>query len=272
MGIGPQIHFVDPHLEAFIADFIPSRTVNPRDFQNLSQLEKFAQLLQKFHRSSCEIPLACSPFQRFSGFLEKAEKQGLILSPKLFEIKKLMEEIEAILRSHDIPLVPCHLDLHSENIMFGVKDFIVVDWVNGGLSNPYFDLATFAVFHDLNELQTIAFLSSYFGRTPCELEWSLFSVTQPVRLFVMALACLSMSSEKIPSYNDVCINSEMTLFRDYIHMPANEKINLSRWTIGLMMLKAGLDQVDKKNFQTSLQYLHDNRLNQMHGNYGSQTS
>ncbi|MBA3814061.1 MAG: phosphotransferase [Alphaproteobacteria bacterium] len=258
VGIGPKIHFVAPHLEAFITDFISGRTVNPLDFQNLSQLGQFAQLLQKLHSSPGKIPVACSPFQRFHNFLAKSEQRGLILSPKLSEVKRLMEEIEEIFRLHDIPLVPCHLDLHSENIMLREKDFVVVDWVNGGLSNPYFDLATFAIFHGLNEFQTTAFLTTYFGQPPRELEWSLFRVAQPLRLFVIALGCLSMSSEGSTSYNDASLDSEVIPFRDYIYMPANEKLNLALWKIGLMMLKAGLDQVDKKNFKNSLQYLHDN--------------
>ena len=257
MGVGPKMHFVDPHLEAHITDFIPGRTVHPRDFQNTYSLERFAQLLQKLHRSSLKFPVACSPFQRFHNFLEKREQRGLALSPKLSKMKRVMETIEAVFQLHEIPLVPCHLDLHSSNIMLVREDFLLVDWVNGGFSNPYFDLATFAIFHGLNDLQMRAFLTHYFGHPLDELEWSLFIVAQPVRLFVIAIACLSAVPEEITFYNDGLVNFETTSLRDYIHMDANEKINLSPWKIGLIMLKAGLNRIEGKNFKNSLQYLQD---------------
>lgn len=255
IGIGPKIHFVDPRLEALIMDFIPGRTVLPIDFQNTPQLGQFALLLQKLHRSSLQFPVACNPFQRFHNFLEKIKQRGVVLSPKFLQMKRIMETIEETLQLHEVPLVPCHLDLHALNIMMAKDDLFIVDWVNGGLSNPYFDLATFAFFHGLKDLQTSSFLTHYFGRTPSELEWSLFSVAQPVRLFVIAVACLSISQEEMAFYDDSLVGSEPISFKDYINMNENEKINVSPWKIGLIMLKAGLEQVDEKDFKNSLQYL-----------------
>lgn len=68
MGIGPKIHFVDPHLETFITDFIPGRTVHPLDFQNISYLDRFTKLLQKLHQSLCKIPVACRYWREFLKF------------------------------------------------------------------------------------------------------------------------------------------------------------------------------------------------------------
>jgi len=255
MGIGPKLHFIDLHSEAFIMDFFPGRTVHPLDFQGSDQLIQFAQLIRKLHQSSLKYPVACSPFQRFHTFLTKSEKLGLILSPRLSKIKNVMKEVEVAFQCREIPHVPCHLDLHSLNILSENENFIIVDWVNGGLSNPYFDLATFSIFHDLNELQMRTFLTSYFGRSPTKLEWNLFVLAQPVRLLVIAMGCLSASSEKIASYRDALVHSATMKFKDYIQLDPSENIKISLWKVGLIMMKKGLELIDENKFHASLRFL-----------------
>ena len=57
---------------------------------------------------------------------------------------------------------PCHLDLHTRNIILTpTGDPVLIDWVNGGLSDPAFDLATVIAFLGLREENRDHFLASY---------------------------------------------------------------------------------------------------------------
>jgi len=80
-----------------------------------------------------------------------------------------MEEIEKTLRLSPIPSTPSHLDLHSLNILFDGNQFILVDWVKGGMCDPFMDLANASVFFNLDEQQIEVFLENYLGHPPSQL-------------------------------------------------------------------------------------------------------
>lgn len=240
IGVGPKVFFVDRQLEGLIMDFIPGRTVNPTDFEDSSRLTQFAHLLQRLHRSTEQFPVACSPFRRFHEFLEARNT----LHPRFTEVKKVMEELENTLQRCPVPTVPTHLDLNSLNIMLAKDEFYLVDWVNGGMSDPYFDLATFAVFHNLNESQAHMLLNHYFGRAPTQFEWNRFIITQPVRLFAIAAAFSSALENSVPA-------SELPTLADFMQ----ERAIRPHGEISSIMFNAGLNLIDEKSFQSALEDL-----------------
>lgn len=79
---------------------------------------------------------------RFNDFLQKNTGQN----NQLNQMKVCMDEIEQTLRFFPVLLSPTHLDLHLSNIILreNNKEIILIDWVNGGISDPFFDLATFS--------------------------------------------------------------------------------------------------------------------------------
>lgn len=253
IGVGPEVYFVDPQMEGIVMEFIPGRTMRESDFEDSAYLAIFAKFIHHLHRSEERFPLASSPFQRFHNFLLKGEQKKVVYPLRFSEVKTLMEELEATFQLMPISLVPAHLDLHPLNIMIAEKKFLLVDWVNGGLSDPYFDLATFTVFQGLNESQILIFLTHYFERDPTQLEWNRFIITQPIRLFVIAAALLSLSTNVTPSisYQEALESSELPTIRDF----GKEGMNWPYWQFGLTMLKAGLKIIDQDNFKIALKNL-----------------
>jgi len=250
LGVGPKIHFVDPDLEAFVMDFIPGRTVHPRDFANQDQLIKFAELLRQLHRSSSCLPSACSPFQRFHEFLRKGDEKKCL--PEMAAAKCSMEEIEAVVQLFPVSFTPAHLDLNSLNIMLSGDRFFLVDWVNGGMSDSYFDLANFSVFQGLDKAQTETFLTHYFGQAPTSFEWSRFVILKPVRLFVIAAAFLSQAVEE-----GVFMDKQALILKDFIYQHAEGRTDGHLGSIGLTMLKAGLDLIQGEEFKAALLFLQE---------------
>jgi thiamine kinase-like enzyme len=234
-------------MEGIVMEFIPGRTVQESDFEDSDYLAIFAKFLKQLHQSKEPFPLACSPFQRFHNFLLKGEQKKLVYPLRFSEVKTLMEELEASFQLMPISLIPAHLDLHPLNIMIVEKRFLLVDWVNGGMSDPYFDLATFTIFQCLNESQILTFLTHYFGRHPTQLEWNRFIVTQPIRLFVIAAALLTLSTDTTLSlsYQEALESSELPTIKDF----GKDGMNWPHWQFGLTMFKAGLNIIDQNNFK-----------------------
>lgn len=195
-SFGPKIHFVDPEMKGMIMEFIPGRTVEAIDFKDNNLLAAFAKFLKRLHLSEVDFPLAVSPFKRFRDFSLKVDSAP----PRFSEIQTLMADLELLYQLFPNQKVPSHLDLHPLNIMTWNEHFFLVDWVNGGMSDPYFDLATFSVFHELDNEKTLHLLTHYLERAPTELEWNRFITAQPVRLFVIAAALMSFGKLYLPIY------------------------------------------------------------------------
>jgi len=191
IGIGPKVCYMDPQFNGIILHYVPGNEAKPIDFQNLFLIDKMANVLRKLHQDNRTFPIAVSPFKRFNDFLQKNTYQN----NQLNKMKLCMDEIEQTLRFYPVSLSPTHLDLHLSNIILKDKEEIfLVDWVNGGISDPFFDLATFSYFSELNEVHTERFLASYFQRVPTEIEKARFNVILPVRVMVIAASFFSNAS------------------------------------------------------------------------------
>jgi thiamine kinase-like enzyme len=170
-----------------IMEFISGRTVKVTDFEDSAHLAAFAKFLKRLHLSEVEFPHAVSPFKRFRDFCVKMD----IAPSRFLEMQALMADLEALFQLFPNRPVPSHLDLHPLNIMVDKDRFCLVDWVNGGMYDPWFDLATFSVFQELNKEKAQQFLTEYLERAPMEFEWNRFIVTQPIRPLVIAAALFS---------------------------------------------------------------------------------
>lgn len=136
--------------------------------------------------------------------------------------------------------------------------FFLVDWVNGGMSDPYFDLATFSIFHGLNEERLMLFLTHYLGRTPHHIEWNRLIVAQPIRLFVIA-ASLFSSLTDTTTYEEIGDKPLPTL-SDFGKQQAAWPAPL----LGAAMFQAALTCMDHDRFQQAwLGLKRDPKLNKV---------
>lgn len=250
LGFGPKIHFIDSEMNGIIMDFFPGRTIKEADFKDLANLSRFTKFIKHLHCSSAKFPKATSPFKRFFDLCLKMKDTDNIKLPQFYEIENLMKNLATIFQLLPIKRVPSHLDLHSQNIMVHENRFMLVDWVNGGISDPFFDLATFSVFHELNGHETNLFLCDYFEREISELEWNRFIVTKPIRLLVVALGLFSVIHNKTQAYEEIARLSLPTL-RDF-----REKGAIwPHFILGMSMYQSALTIIDQTQFQRSLNWL-----------------
>ena len=137
---------------------------------------------------------------------------------------------------------PCHLDLHARNIILTPAGApVLIDWVNGGLSDPAFDVATLLIFLGLRDGHRDHFLTSYQESMDEALDLARVELLMPIRPFVAAASCL------VNTPPDVSLSQlEQDLARD--ELPGHELFSLPhrarpawpRWKWGLIALKMGL--------------------------------
>lgn len=260
IGAGPKIHYISPELDALVMDFIHGTTVSPKTFADEVNLTNFAKFLRKLHQSPIQLPIACSPFQRFRNFLQSDGEY----STEMIKVITLMTEIEQTLNLYPTPLAPTHLDLHSQNIMLEGSQFFLVDWVNGGMSDPFMDLTTFSIFLDFNDEQVPKFLREYLGRNPSQLEWGRLTILQPVRLFVIAANLLGNSLKELSTSesNRLLCNSKLPSFQDFIQKHSTGELDWPFRQLGFVLLKQGLHLASQPVFQKSLQRLQEQAIKQ----------
>jgi len=240
MRVGPCVHFVAADESAIVYDYTPGHILSLTNTRETPVIERLAQRLGRLHSTRIEVPIAASPFERFYEF-ERRAIEGKQPWPQAMTraaefVRRLDKEREqAVLR-------PCHLDLHARNIILTPSgDPVFIDWVNGGLSDPAFDVATLLVFLGLRDKYRDRFLAIYQESVDEEIDLARVKLLMPVRPFVAAASCLVNTPPDIS-----LAQLEQTLARDerpgheLFSLPHHDRPAWPTWRWGLIALKMGL--------------------------------
>ena len=161
LGIGPEVvAFVEPEgwlVTGFVEGAIPAL----ERMREPAMLDRVAAALRAFHDGP-EIPGVFDSFRVVETYRKTALDRGGGV-PEAFEraheIAARIEERRATDAS-----VPCHNDLLNANFLDDGERLCIVDWEYAGMGDRFFDLANFAVNHELDPTQSEALLSAYFGQ------------------------------------------------------------------------------------------------------------
>jgi thiamine kinase-like enzyme len=86
--------------------------------------------------------------------------RGGTVPPIYDELRGYADRIAAVMAG---ALVPCHNDLLTANFLDDGEGLRILDWEYAGMGDRFFDLANFAVNHELDADGESALLTSYFG-------------------------------------------------------------------------------------------------------------
>lgn len=86
------------------------------------------------------------------------------------------------------------------------------------------------------------FLANYFGRSPTAIELQCLELGRPIRLFVIAAAYLCTISHKNSNYGN---GPQLISFAHFIEQQLAGPLDLSYERIGLTMLNAGLELIER---------------------------
>ena len=128
--------------------------ITPTNYEILLVSKK----LKKLHNSKVVVPFGYMMFKKLKDY--KKEVDQLYYVNDKYE-QKIIKETQRIFST--VSLCLCHNDLVHNNLLFRHDDLFIIDWENGAMNNPYFDLASFISENNLSLEQKELFLSKYFG-------------------------------------------------------------------------------------------------------------
>src|SRR5262245_8626222 len=160
VGVGPEVvEFVEP--EGWLVTRFVDGAIPPMARMRTPELlARVAAALRAFHDGP-PIPGAFDSFRVVETYRATALERGGTVPADFEWALGIAGRIEAK-RSADAP-VPCHNDLLNANFLDDGARLCIVDWEYAGMGDRFFDLANFAINHELDEGESATLLAAYFG-------------------------------------------------------------------------------------------------------------
>jgi aminoglycoside phosphotransferase (APT) family kinase protein len=165
LGIGPEVvAFVEPE-GWLVTRFVPGGIPPLERMGEPGMLERVSRALRLFHEGA-PIPGRFDSFRIVEEYRDTALARGGTVPADYGWAHETARRIEE-LRAGEAP-VPCHNDLLNANFLDDGERLVVVDWEYAGMGDRFFDLANFAINHELDADGRRGLLGSYFGGVRAE--------------------------------------------------------------------------------------------------------
>jgi thiamine kinase-like enzyme len=159
-GVGPEVvAFVEPEgwlVTRFIEGGIPA----PEELRQPEGLRRVGETLCVVHAG----PSVSSRFDSFrvvEDYLATALQRGATAPAEWDWAAAIAARVEHARRGSSF--VPCHNDLLNANFIDDGERLRIVDWEYAGMGDPFFDLANFAINHELEVGQRRQLVVAYRG-------------------------------------------------------------------------------------------------------------
>ena len=160
-GVGPEVvAFLRPQ-GILVTRFIEGQPVSDAAVHLPETLRGVAEALRRIHGAGI-VPASFSAFRIVEQYASTAGSLAVTVPPAYATAAAVAAEIEAAL-----PVQPpclCHNDLLNANFIDDGSSIRIVDWEYAGMGDRFFDLANFAVNHQLPDDEERYFLQAYLGQ------------------------------------------------------------------------------------------------------------
>jgi len=160
LGVGPEVvAFLEPE-GYLVTRFVEGVPVPPEEISRPEVLREAAGLVRCVHEGP-PFPARFDSFRVVEAYRASAVTHGVEVPAGYDEAKAVADKVEAALGPRSER--PCHNDLLNANFIRGPAGIQIVDWEYAGMGDRFFDLANFAVNHDLDADRERLLLDAYFG-------------------------------------------------------------------------------------------------------------
>jgi thiamine kinase-like enzyme len=158
--VGPEvITLVEPE-GYLVTRFVEGEPTPPEELRQPEALREVAALLLRVHEGR-SFPSRFDAFRVVEAYCTTAVAHGVGVPPEYDAAKARANELERKLGPR--PEHPCHNDLLNANFIRSPDGIRIVDWEYAGMGDRFFDLANFAVNHELAPEEEEVLLEAYFG-------------------------------------------------------------------------------------------------------------
>ncbi len=162
VGVAPAVVYVRPQIGLMVTRYVPGRTLPPGEPAPPDVVQRVVAAIRRYHALRPPAGARFSPTGTIEAYLRVARAGGVPLPADLpvltSHLAKIADALEPAPR-----LTPCHNDLWGANLVDDGERVWIVDWEYAGAGDPYFDLATFAIYHAPDDAADAALLQAYFG-------------------------------------------------------------------------------------------------------------
>ena len=170
VGVGPEVvAFVEPE-GYLVTRFVEGDIVPVETIRTPSCIARVAASLRAVHAGP-PIQSRFDSFRVVEAYRATAATHGIATPPEYEDAKRVADRIELARRA--APERPCHNDLLNANFIDDGRLIRIVDWEYAGMGDVFFDLANFAINHELSEEEVRLLLEAYFGQVRAEHERAL---------------------------------------------------------------------------------------------------
>ena len=160
-SLAPATVLTVPAAGLLVSEFVPGRILTRDEAQSPARVAAIGRLLREVHH------LAPSPGIRRLNFATQAR----ILESQLDAATRAAFATQAAavfarLEAGQGATVPCHNDVHAQNILEDDRRLLLVDWEYGGLGDPVYDLAGCVIHLELDAAQREVLLDAYGAQSP----------------------------------------------------------------------------------------------------------
>ena len=160
VGVGPEVvAYIEPE-GYLVTQFIEGEIVSVARMHDVATIRGVASALRAVHHGP-PLPGRFDPFRVVEEYRSTAFARGAAVPPEYVGARQTARAIERA--RGPVPERPCHNDLLNANFIDDGRRIRIVDWEYAGMGDVFFDLANFAVNHDLDESARESLLVAYFG-------------------------------------------------------------------------------------------------------------
>lgn len=222
LNVAPKLLHSNAKSGVIIMDYIHNVRLTPQMLETESESQKIYTELARSLRHLHEGPkFTNQPFNIFRNLEQLSCEAGLSRVPPMArEVLQTIYPFEAVLEPHLVS-APCHLDIHSNNVLYNGDRIYLIDWELSSNCDPYVDLAFASMFFAFDKEKETKFLHEYFSGPPTAMQNAKFYLLKQVTLCLYAFRLLrrvagigkvDLSQEKrelssLPNYRDFILEN-----------------------------------------------------------------
>jgi thiamine kinase-like enzyme len=162
-GVGAPFVAALPELDALVLEYMVGETMSPELLRRGDRLGKIAESCRRLHAGRRFLH-DFDMFEIQRGYVEVVRERGFRLPDRYEEFEPQVHALEAAMRVHPEPTVPCNNDLLAENFIEVDGVLRLIDYEYSGNNEPTFELGNVWSESDLSLPQLEALVAEYYGQ------------------------------------------------------------------------------------------------------------
>jgi len=253
-GYGPHVYYANGKQAVIVMEYLVPQKITFHNIESNYLENTLGNVLRQIH-SSKNITKTIDVFNEIQ---KKINSNASYYSTIAFQ--KLENNLQIIQKAVApyVQLKPCHNDLNPGNLIFLGDAFKAIDYETAAQADPYFDIATTAIFYPLNSRKL---LTIYLARQPSPQEEARLYLMKQVAYINYAVIFCAINIEHANVYKILPKETYESFIQDF----SRGKVNLVKPKDALrfakIMINLALTNCESDKFKNALQSLKFNYTN-----------